>query len=104
MDDDQLDLYFISTQREVFTLTTISTEPELREEIAEIRRSGIARTHEEYTPGIRGLGRAVTIGGKVVGAFGIAMPLVRADAELERRATSLLLRTAELLEDDRPLA
>lgn len=104
MDDEQLNLYFASTRREVFTPTTITTDTGLREEIAEIRRTGIARTHEEHTPGIRGLGRAVIIRGEVVGAFGIAMPLVRADAELERRAILLLSRTAELLEDDRPPA
>lgn len=104
MDDEQLNLYFASTRREVFTPTTITTDTGLREEIAEIRRTGIARTHEEHTPGIRGLGQAVIIRGEVVGAFGIAMPLVRADAELERRAILLLSRTAELLEDDRPPA
>lgn len=100
MEDEELDCYFASVEREAFTAATITTEAALRDDIAEIRRTGIAQTLEEHTPGIRGFGRAATMRGKVVGAFSIAAPVVRAKAEMERRATSLLLRTTELLRDE----
>ena len=51
----------------------------------------------EHTPGIVGLGRTATIDGEVVGAFSVAIPVVRCDAEVERRASDLLTRTADLL-------
>lgn len=89
--------YFAETDRDTFTPTTITGERPLRAEIARIRATGIAVTREEHTPGIVGLGRAATIDGKVVGAFSVAIPVVRCDAEVERRASDLLTRTADLL-------
>ena len=97
MDDDELDLFFAQTQRQAFTATTIVAEDELRREIAEIRETGLAHTREEHTPGIHGLARVVRIDGDVVGAISVAIPVVRYDAIIERRAADLLLRTAELL-------
>lgn len=38
-----------------------------------------------------------TISGDVVGAFSVAIPVVRFDADVERRASDLLARTADLL-------
>ena len=95
--DDELDRYFAESERRAFTETTIVSESELRADIARIRESGIARTREEHTPGIYGLGRVARIDGEVVGAFSVAIPTVRFDAEVERRATALLIKTADLL-------
>lgn len=100
MSDQELRRYFATAERAAFTPATIVGEAGLRAEIAGIRASGIARTSEEHTPGIVGLGRAARIGGEVVGAFSVAIPLVRFDAAVERRASDLLTRTAELLGTD----
>jgi len=97
MDDGELDLFFAQTRLQAFTATTIVAEDELRREIAEIRETGLAHTREEHTPGIHGLARVVRIDGDVVGAISVAIPVVRYDAIIERRAADLLLRTAELL-------
>ena len=100
MSDQELRRYFATSERETFTPATIVGEAGLRAEIAGIRASGIARTREEHTPGIVGLGRAARIEGEVVGAFSVAIPLVRFDEEVERRASDLLTRTTELLAAD----
>lgn len=97
MTDDDLRRYFAETRREMFTPATIVGEAELRREIASIRTTGIACTREEHTPGIVGLGRAASIDGAIVGAFSVAIPRVRFDERVERRAAALLTRTTELL-------
>jgi len=96
--EDELDDYFTQTHRDAFTPATITSEAGLRAEIEEIRRTGVARTREEYTPGIQGFGCAVRIEGELVGAFSVAIPTVRFDPEIFRRAGELLLRTAALFE------
>ncbi|WP_244624621.1 IclR family transcriptional regulator [Sphingomonas sp. So64.6b] len=100
MDDAELDLYFAETERVAFTPTTIIAEPAIRAEIAEIRRTGIARTREEHTPGIHGMGRVARIDGEVVGAFSVAIPAVRFNEEIEQRAAHLLERAGDLLGSD----
>ena len=100
MAEEELDRYFATAEREAFTAATIVRETGLRAEIAGIRASGIARTFEEHTPGIVGLGRAARIDGEVVGAFSVAIPLVRFNAAVERRTSDLLTRTTELLAAD----
>src|SRR5690606_39207855 len=61
--DDELDRYFNETEREKFTPSTVISEKALRKDLAEVRRTGFAVTDEEYSIGIRGIGRVVTIGG-----------------------------------------
>ena len=100
MPDKELRRYFATSKREAFTPATIVSEADLRAEIGNIRASGIARTCEEHTPGIVGLGRAARIDGEVVGAFSFAIPMVRFDRAVERRASDLLTRTTELLAAD----
>ncbi len=100
MSEEELDRYFATTERRTFTAATIVGEASLRAEIAAVRASGIARTFEEHTPGIVGLGRAARIEGEVVGAFSVAIPVVRFDEAVERRASDLLTRTTELLAAD----
>jgi IclR family acetate operon transcriptional repressor len=97
MPEEELDRYFAAGERQPFTETTIVEEAALRADIAGIRASGIARTREEHTPGIHGLGRAAWVGGELVGAFSVAIPTVRFDDAVERRAIGLLIRTVDLL-------
>ena len=66
--------------------------------LAEVRKRGYALTDEEYSLGIRGIGRVVTIGGEPVGSLSLGIPKARFDEALLRRATDLLARTAALLE------
>lgn len=95
--DAELDCYLAKSERRSFTAATITDAEALRREIAEVRRTGIARTREEGTPGIQGVGRAVIIDGEAAGAFAIAIPTVRFDREIEQRAIALLVTTSALL-------
>ena len=96
--DDELDRYFAEAERQRFTPATVTAEKALRRELAEIRTTGFAVTDEEFSLGIRGIGRVVTIGGDPVGALSVAVPKARFDEAMQRRVTDMLERTAGLLE------
>jgi len=96
--DDELDRYFAESERTRFTPSTVTGEKALRREIEEIRKSGIALTDEEFSLGIRGIGRVVTVGGEAVGALSVAVPKARFDQTTQARVTLLLERTTSLLE------
>lgn len=97
--DAELDLYFAEAKLDRFTPATVTSESRLRKQIADIRKRGFAATEEELSLGINGVGVAVRIGEEVVGALSVAIPKVRYDATLEKRAADLLEKTAGLLED-----
>lgn len=96
--DDELERYFAETERQRFTPATVTSEKALRRDIAEIRRTGFAVTDEEFSLGIRGIGRVVTIGGEPVGALSVAVPKARFDEAVQARVMDMLERTASLLE------
>ena len=96
--DEELDRYFAEAERARFTPSTVTGEKALRRELAEVRKRGYALTDEEYSLGIRGIGRVVTIGGEPVGSLSLGIPKARFDEALLRRATDLLVRTAALVE------
>jgi IclR family acetate operon transcriptional repressor len=96
--DEEIDRYLAETEREKFTSATITDETALRKEVAAIRESGFARTDEEFSLGIVGIGRVVTIGGEAVGSLSVAIPKVRCSDEVVQRVNDLLARTAGLLD------
>ncbi|MGX7894575.1 IclR family transcriptional regulator [Tsuneonella sp. HG222] len=98
--DDELGRYFAETRREAFTPATITSEKALRGEIAAIRATGFAQTDEEFSLGIFGIGRIVTIGGEPAGSLSVAIPKVRCSDALLQRVRGLLEKTANLLEAD----
>lgn len=97
--DDELDRYFAQSTRERFTDSTITDEATLRRQLAEIRADGFATTTDEFSRGIVGTARAVTMDGVPVGSLSVAVPAARFDAGVEARIRDLLARTATLLED-----
>ncbi|MGD9812191.1 MAG: IclR family transcriptional regulator [Sphingobium sp.] len=96
--EEELDRYFAETELTPFTPNSILDEKRLRRELDKIRKAGYAVTNEEYTLGICGVGKAVIVDGRPVGAFGIAVPNPRFDERMERHASDLLSKTAALLE------
>lgn len=96
--DDELDRYFIESKREKFTPLTVTSEAALRKQIALIRKIGFATTADEFSLGIRGVGRAVRLDGEVVGAISVAIPQPRYSEDVERKVMDLLARTADLIE------
>ena len=98
LSDAALDRYFAETERKRYTDSTITSEKALRKDIAEVRRTGFSWADEEFSLGIIGIGRAVTMGGETVGALSVAIPKARCDEAAQRRIEDLLERTAGLLE------
>lgn len=96
-DEEELARYFASGNRAAFTAYTLTSEAELREELARVARTGVSRTEEEYTPGIIGIGRAVWLGGRPLGAISVAIPAARTSPALEERAMDLIKRAADAL-------
>ena len=94
----ELDRYFVETERIRFTPQTVTAEKALRRDIARVRQTGFSFTDEEFSLGIIGIGRAVTMGGETVGALSVAIPKVRCDEATRTRIMDLLERTAALLE------
>lgn len=97
--DDELDRYFKESERKKFTPATVTEEKALRRELAQIRKSGFAETDEEFSLGIIGIGRMVTIDGEPAGSLSVAIPKVRCDEAMRERVKDMLARTASLLED-----
>src|SRR5690606_12011394 len=95
---DDLDRYFAETERGRFTPSTVTGEKALRRDLADVRALGFAVTDEEYSVGIRGIARAVRIGGEVAGSLAVGIPKARFDNAMQTRAMDLLTKTAALLE------
>lgn len=104
MGEAELDEYLRTVPRHEYTPHTLAEAEALRGEIAAIRESGIARTQEEHTPGIVGIGRAAVSDGAALGAFSVAIPVARFNQDVEARAVKLLSRSAELLAASNPPA
>ncbi len=98
--EEDLDLYFAQAERQRFTNATVTDEEVLRSQLDEARKTGFAMTDEEYSLGIVGIGRLVTMAGAPVGSLSVAVPKVRFDDDLHARVADLLERTASLLEDN----
>jgi IclR family transcriptional regulator, acetate operon repressor len=98
LSEAELAAYFAQADLAAYTPDTVTDEARLRAELKAIGPLGIARTAEEFTPGIIGLGRAVvSLDGTLIGAVSVAIPAARANAELEERAAQLLARAADAL-------
>ena len=96
LEDAEIDAYFAQVPLEPFTPQSMTDAAALRDDLIEIRRSGIGRTNEEYTRGICGLGMAATVNGVAVGAFAVAIPIPRFTAELEGRTIATLHQATAL--------
>lgn len=96
-DAQRLDAYFAANRLEAFTPRTLIDEADVRAELDLIRNTGLARTHEEYSLGIAALGKIAWRNGLVLGAFAIAIPVVRVTPALEAQAIAALNRAAEVL-------
>lgn len=95
----ELDTYLATSRREKLTRCTVVDADALRAQIETVRKTGFASTSEETTPGIVGIAKPAFLDGRLVGAFSVAVPLVRFDASLEARIKALLSRTVAALAD-----
>lgn len=93
--DDMLKEYLSTVRFEKITGKTIKSAATLRREIESIRRTGLAHSFEEFTPGIVGVATVLLPRtGHPIGSLNIAMPAVRSTPELLERAGQALQRGA----------
>lgn len=93
------DEYYARVQFTPMLPNTIGSLSELREQIDQIRREGVAYSMEEFTLGIIGI--AVPIGagsGVPLASLNVAMPATRNAPEARDRIVSALRRSAQLTE------
>lgn len=98
--DKELEAYLATVKLEPLTKHTITSATALRKEIAEVRKQRIAWSFEEFTPGIVGVAVPAFFGEEAIGAFNIALPKVRDDAQLRKSMVASLRDAAASLEKD----
>lgn len=97
--DDDLKAYLGRVKLRASTPNTISSVGDLRAQLKEIRREKIARSLEEYTPGIIGVATVVlSRQGAPLAAINVALPAVRYTKELEGVVIAALRKAASKLE------
>lgn len=91
---EALEQYFAESNRPRFTPRTLSGEDELLEELAITRERGFARTRDELTLGISGIGVAVCdAAGRAIASIGVAVPSPRFTDEVETEIVEQISRT-----------
>lgn len=98
------DDYLARVRFEAATPATLRTAKALREQLAAVRSTGFAYSHEEWTPGIVGIGVPVLdAAGAPLGAINVAIPAVRFDAGVQDKAERALQRVTDELRRSLPL-
>jgi DNA-binding IclR family transcriptional regulator len=93
LNDRELDVYLSAVKLEAITKHTLVSPSKLRKELSVIKKTGVAWSFEEFTPGIVGVAVAAYVGAEPIGALNIALPKVR-DTEQHRQALVAALRSA----------
>lgn len=79
-----------------FTPTTITSESDLRRELAKVRAKGYAESDGESIAGTHGIAASiVTAAGRVVGSVGVSVPHLRAEEENRERLVRLVVEAAK---------
>jgi len=98
MPDSFREEYFGRVKFEPATPATVTSAKALRAELDACRTTGFAYAHEEWTPGIIGVGTAVLDRARVcVGALTVAIPASRFDDAMQLKAELALRRASDAL-------
>lgn len=98
MPDDFLEAYLLRVRFEAATPATLKTVKALRQQLAAVRASGFAYSHEEWTPGIVGIAAPLLdSAGAPLGAINVAIPSARFDKAKQDQVTVVLRRACEEL-------
>jgi DNA-binding IclR family transcriptional regulator len=99
MSEAEREKYLSNVVFEAVTPKTLSSAAELRQQLDKARRTGIAYSFEEFTPGIIGLAKAVlSEKGEPVGSINVALPAVRYDPQADKLITETLVQAGQELE------
>lgn len=94
--DVMRDEYLGSIRLERITPRTLTTKKALLGQLDEIRRTGVAYSFEEYTPGIVGVGVPIlSAAGFPLGALNLAIPAVRFNDDMSASAVTALRSAAD---------
>jgi DNA-binding IclR family transcriptional regulator len=95
---EQFDGYLARAELKSHTRNTITGTDQLRREIAEVRRSGVAFDNGEFDVELRCVALPVQdFSGQVVGALGISGPVWRLSADaLQKRVRAVRVATGRL--------
>lgn len=97
--EQELRAYLARVTLRPSTPRTITSVRDLRAQLKSIRHEGIARSKEEYTPGIIGLATVIlSRQGTPLASINIAMPAVRYDEHADTVAVLALRKAASRLE------
>lgn len=90
--------YFARVRIEAATPATLKTVKAVRQQLAEVRESGFAAAHQEWTPGIVGIAvPLLDLAGAPVASLNVAMPATRFDAKKQDQVRKLLRRARDEL-------
>jgi DNA-binding IclR family transcriptional regulator len=98
MSDSFREDYCSQVKFEPATPATLKSVKALKAQLAAIRTSGFSYSHEEWTPGIVGVGMAVLDpAGVCLGAINVAIPAARYDDAMKLKAELALQRATDAL-------
>jgi len=92
LDDAEIEEYLATHRPVAYTPSTLIKLKDIRDELKNVRKAGIAFAREEYLPGITGIAAPVfNIEGRPIASIGLAVPTGRLTEKLERKIASVLL-------------
>lgn len=93
------DDYVSSVVLEPATAKTLRSKRELKRQIVDVRRTGVAFSFEEFTPGIIGIGVPIlSSSGHPVASLNVAIPAVRFNTKVRDHAVLMLRQAAERIQ------
>src|SRR5690606_22838446 len=91
MAEDDRAAYLARVRFVAITPKTLSSVTMLRKELLAVRKTGMAFSREEFTPGIVGMAMPLLDeSGAVLGAINVAMPAVRFNARYQKQIAAHL--------------
>ena len=94
---DELNEYLARVAFAPVTPHTARSKSRLKKELAEVKVSGFAYSHEEFTLGITAIATAVRVEGKFRGAINLAVPSARFTPARDAAFRDALRRTAQAI-------
>ena len=96
MPKEDLDDYLGRVRFTAATPATLRSAKALRLQLVRVRDTGFSYSHQEWTPGIVGIGVAVLDGvGNPLGAINVAIPAIRFDSSSQAKAEAALRRVTD---------
>ena len=100
MSESEVDSYLETNELKPFTVNTITNPLKLKQELSEIRASGIAFDNEEMEKDIFCIGTALMNKGQIVGAMSISLPKFRVTNSYQEKVIQAILEAKTAIEKE----